>query len=532
MFGVGWAFCPCDEIVRIDLENTTVDGQKNRLSLAYGNHRPDIQAYYRDCPSASHSGFYIYGALQSETEMTTQMSLIFYLASGEKVQRTLQPNKVGVKDISLRMRRLQLWRDLTIGAWLLIKQGKLSATWHKAKWYMGKKLRDENDPIEKLLSLLRRSGCNNWLLVVDHDLGGGANEFRKEIVEDALATGRSIILLTYHVQTFRYAVEVITTERREKFSVDCLDIFLPVVQSGFISKLIYNNAVSYESPLQIPTLLKMLSRVDGVSLTVYVHDYLAICPSQFLLNSEGVFCGIPDIEICQSCLRHHTDGFVSLHTSRDIRAWRTAWGECLVDADRIICFSESSRRYLLKVYPSLDVMRIIILPHVVDLDLSCPAVIAHQSSLHIGIVGKISYHKGATVVRDLAWEISRRGGDVRITIIGSLSTSVPKGVVKETGAYAPKDLKRLIENSGANVFLFPSICPETFSYVTAELIQLGVPLVCFNWGAPAERVAQYRNGRVVDYRDNKQLLDDLINFHLEIAAATVHGKENTFARDV
>jgi glycosyltransferase involved in cell wall biosynthesis len=36
--------------------------------------------------------------------------------------------------------------------------------------------------------------------------------------------------------------------------------------------------------------------------------------------------------------------------------------------------------------------------------------------------------------------------------------------------------------------LLPSIWPETFSYVTQELMSLGVPLVCFDLGAPAECV--------------------------------------------
>ena len=36
--------------------------------------------------------------------------------------------------------------------------------------------------------------------------------------------------------------------------------------------------------------------------------------------------------------------------------------------------------------------------------------------------------------------------------------------------------------------LFPSIWPESFSYVVQEIMLMGLPFVCFDLGAPAERV--------------------------------------------
>ena len=74
----------------------------------------------------------------------------------------------------------------------------------------------------------------------------------------------------------------------------------------------------------------------------------------------------------------------------------------------------------------------------------------------------------------------------------------------------------LVGRSGANVFLFPSIWPETFSYVAEELMQLHVPLMCFNLGAPAERVGRYDRGRVIDFKGIPELLDALIAFHRQI----------------
>jgi len=46
--------------------------------------------------------------------------------------------------------------------------------------------------------------------------------------------------------------------------------------------------------------------------------------------------------------------------------------------------------------------------------------------------------------------------------------------------------------------MIPSIWPETFSYTTSEALLLGYPVLCFNLGAPAERVRRYDCGLVVD----------------------------------
>ncbi len=61
--------------------------------------------------------------------------------------------------------------------------------------------------------------------------------------------------------------------------------------------------------------------------------------------------------------------------------------------------------------------------------------------------------------------------------------------------------------------LFPSICPETFSYVVHELMDMKLPVASFNFGAPAERLASYSKGLVLSSMDPASVLDELISFH-------------------
>jgi glycosyltransferase involved in cell wall biosynthesis len=94
-----------------------------------------------------------------------------------------------------------------------------------------------------------------------------------------------------------------------------------------------------------------------------------------------------------------------------------------------------------------------------------------------------------------------------------LEGSCDSNIVSQTGSYERSELVEKIEGSGANVFLFPSVWPETFSYVTQELMCLDVPIVCFDLGAPAERVRQYAKGWVIPLAHADVILDDIISFH-------------------
>ena len=64
------------------------------------------------------------------------------------------------------------------------------------------------------------------------------------------------------------------------------------------------------------------------------------------------------------------------------------------------------------------------------------------------------------------------------------------------GSDEREDLPDLIEAHAINMFLFPSIWPETFSYVVAGLTALKLPVVAFDLGAPAERLRSYGLARL------------------------------------
>ncbi len=97
--------------------------------------------------------------------------------------------------------------------------------------------------------------------------------------------------------------------------------------------------------------------------------------------------------------------------------------------------------------------------------------------------------------------------------------------LNETGRYDKANLPSLIAQSGANIFLFPSIWPETFSYVTHELIACGVPLCCFDLGAPAEALDCYAAGLVLKQGVSAlEMLTQMEEFRVRLLSRTVQSK--------
>jgi glycosyltransferase involved in cell wall biosynthesis len=116
----------------------------------------------------------------------------------------------------------------------------------------------------------------------------------------------------------------------------------------------------------------------------------------------------------------------------------------------------------------------------------------------IGVVGNISRPKGARIVDELADLVRARALDVRIVVIGTLQSSrAPDDALHVHGPYASDELPALMERYGVDVCLLPSVCPETYSYVTDEIMAMDMPLAVFDIGAPAERVAGYARGCVI-----------------------------------
>ena len=287
---------------------------------------------------------------------------------------------------------------------------------------------------------------------------------------------------------------------------------MDLISSYKIQEIFLNNLFSFDDPLTMVTLLLEVKRRTNAELVIPIHDFFSICPSWPLLNEKDCFCGIPNIERCHQCLPVNHGNFSFLVDCKDIDMWRWIWGACLHKANRILCFSQSSRDLICRAYPDLDKNKFEIRPHTVDYLPKQKIKLSYAHMLNIGIAGKIDEHKGSEMVRQMVQIIEERRLPIIITVIGEMDRAPSSTVIKITGRYSREELPQIIEKNGVSLFFLPSIWPETFSYVTEEIMQFGLPLAVFNLGAPAERVANYEKGLIISKIDAETALKELLAF--------------------
>ena len=232
------------------------------------------------------------------------------------------------------------------------------------------------------------------------------------------------------------------------------------------------------------------------SVTVLWHDHYLMCPTRHLLNAESRYCGIPDPSVCASCLPNNAHCLDAPLRSMDILAWRDQWGQVLAGASSIQVFSPSSRELLRRVWPEFD-SKVVLTPHNIAHIPQSELSPASESPLHIGVVGRIAAHKGAAQVARVARHIAETGANARITVFGTLEEPASASVVSQSGAYSAEALPTLCKEHGVNVFWFPSIWPETFSFVVHEMKAMGLPVLAYDVGAQADTLVDEDRHRVV-----------------------------------
>jgi glycosyltransferase involved in cell wall biosynthesis len=535
--GFGWLFHKHRHVSSVKLIVGS-GSERYSLSTCYGTDRPDVAMVY-DHAGARSCGFSVAGKLPFEKPSTFALEVDYQ--DGGKHVLPIRPPGAKFKLVGVRITRHRLLSGAKallradIGSVLRrIREERASQSNHYCRFEDVLQLLDEQSPddrssspgpagsskrgvprIERFLHAAKqsRSSERKFVLVIDHNLGGGANKYRRELIRQILKRDRPVLLLYYDLPELTYVVSYIDTDSAEmRFLLNSVVSLQEMRDKVDVEEIFVNNVYSFDSPLFMAALICDLKKALNASVTVAIHDYFQICPSYTLLNEVGTFCGIPELTRCEECLPNNHGEFSLLAEDKDIRRWRTAWRLCLEEAAKILCFSEASARLLQRAYSTLDREKIVVIPHLLDRAPAKKPRLDLKGDLNIGVVGNIAAHKGADVVTELAALIQRRKLAARITVLGTINSRLPEDVATVTGSYDVEELPDLIEKHHVNIFLFPSIWPETFSYVCEELMALEVPLAVFNIGAPPERVAQYRRGLILDGVTVEQTLDKLIGF--------------------
>lgn len=261
--------------------------------------------------------------------------------------------------------------------------------------------------------------------------------------------------------------------------------------------------VSHKSALEI---LDCLDAAQ-VKFDLTVHDYSLSCPRVNLVDFSHRYCGEPDVTECETCVTIGPSPIIPIQTVKSYRQENLA---LLGRARRIFTPSEDTALRLESHFGRK--LKISVRPHLIAQNGSPdtarkkkrePETLAegNTSVSRVAILGDLTIHKGSELVLSVAEILS--SSKIDVWVFGQSDRDeafLTLKNVKLFGRYSgDTELRRLLESYPPDVVWFPAVWPETFSYTLSVALELGLPIVSFDFGAISERTATYKLGRQMPY---------------------------------
>jgi len=462
LFGWGWCFSEEAEHTEVQLKLEYCDGSVAWVKCQAGITRVDVLASY---PAFRHS-----------------------VRSGFRFSATLNSDLANARVSLYLMKHDGSWENISLTGFIAVTgSGSL-------------KNREARNKKAELRAFFETIPFNfsSFVLLVDHAMGGGANIASKRWSNEWRQAGSALLSLRFNASRLDFELVYANATENRSISVSDFKQLIPFLDKIGFSRIEVNSLVSYPDVVGMLRFIASQKERKELVLRYYVHDFHCLCDSWSLLNQYEVFCELPGLSICNKCMDSRSEVFPSSRKSESIVGWRSQWKKFLLACDAIHFFSDSSRLLFRRVYKnSVPDGKLLVTPHETLQRLDNAGHPATGNRFIIGVVGNISIAKGANILRDMARLILKEQLPLKIVVIGNVETYEPSEAYFSTGSYAAEELPGLLEEHDVGICFLPSICPETFSFVTSEVMQLQYPLVCFNLGAQAERVGSYNQGFII-----------------------------------
>lgn len=327
-----------------------------------------------------------------------------------------------------------------------------------------------------------------YKLVVCHNGGGGTVSYMKNKYKNQ----KGILFLRNTItadKDYLYSIENSETGKKiyiKPKELPCLSNNLEAV-----------HIIAVESYMSLDSILPWFASL-GLPLTYDIHDYHCIWYETHFIH-KGKYLSKEELE--KSVLKYG-------HTKISFQQWHEIWASFFTSVQTINAFSESSKKIFSEYYPEFA-DKVVVTPHSLDY-IKCGKLTSLPKKFCIGIFGIIrGADKGCEVVKSFLDFSKNKNYDIYINGELNPSCMVAAPNIHYMGKYDVSKLDKIIEEQGISTVLFPSICPETFSYTVSELIHVGIPIASFNLGAQAEKVSAYKYGQIIQENSNEAILAGL-----------------------
>lgn len=340
-------------------------------------------------------------------------------------------------------------------------------------------------------------------IVLTHIYGGGATDFLKTLLpENGEKCVVFIVKPNYHVGML--------CVRACDGKGEIVDFFIKSLTAfsglhGLSCTLIVNELVQWYHYIgdkvvsvggfkRIVEEIVTLKETLHASMKYFVHDYFCVCPSFNLIDRHLCYCAKESTcHEADVCLDDNPYVGLPVENGFDIQEWHKVFADVMGRSEEVRTFSEDTAHRIKMCFPDV---RLTVVPHKrLMKSLHLPQVSCGYMT--IGVIGKILPKKGSGIVMALAKYIMNNNLSAVLKVVGTIDTDGCDYGVEILGPYRREELPDIIERSGINVVLLPSICPETFCYVSQEVIDMGLPVACFDIGAQREHIASYSKGAII-----------------------------------
>ena len=366
--------------------------------------------------------------------------------------------------------------------------------------------------LEIFLKAISLNSSTERVLVIDHQKGGGATNIQNR---EFISNPETFFFVITGFDSKNVTVKLVWAGNEFTFSDQTQHLMKVLLNLNFSRVVLNSLALVAGDTLEFLRFIDHYTSEAQLPMIFRLHDYHSICPSLNLIANDGSFCELPPIDSCKRCIPRNP--FMEFDFKSDITDWREIWSKILDRCNEIECYSNESVERFLKIHQlSRDKFKVL---HHNPFDkreaLSVKLEKRIRRPIRIMTVGNINIPKGLNVVLDLAKYLETEGKADTIFHLGGFapysgkySRLIQLGVYHDDFTFDKK-----VNEISPDLFLFPSIWPETYSLVMDELLPFNTPKLAFTVGAPYERLLGVPGYFFVDYQDPKHL-------HLEIIRLT------------
>ncbi len=328
-----------------------------------------------------------------------------------------------------------------------------------------------------------------YSLLICHNGGGGTITY----LNNKYGNQKNTIILRNTISAdkdYLYSIENNETHRR------CY--FRPAQIKNLSNYIKDIKIVAVESYMSIEALFNWMSQL-GLYISYDLHDFHCIWIQAHLCDYTHY---LSEKEIKTARLQYLTRTIT-------YDTWHKTWENFFPYVNDIFAFSTSSKELFVHYFPTFE-NKVKVTPHSLEY-IKYTEIKKLPEKMKIGIFGSIkNIDKGCETVKKFLQFSKNKSYEININGLLKNSCCVFADNINYMGPYNADTIKQLLIEQEISVVFFPSVWPETFSYLVSELIAAGIPIACFNLGAQAEKVSQYKYGEIITDNTNEAILSSLI----------------------